>query len=144
MLGLTLAPALVDDPHNFTYVPLIPLTALGMALILFGASLLPQGGSRLLESGWLARAGRIAYPWYLTHVLVLHWLWGELGVRYPAIGSLSARGQLAVLLPLFLAGSVAAALLLHFAVEKPCLLLKDRIGRRRTAPSEIPFSATVA
>ena len=131
--ALMIAPGVLDDTLFFYFVAVFPLTALGMGLIVFGAVLRPPGSNGLLESPWLARAGRIAYPWYLTHVLVLHWAWGELMLRAPAIESLSRAAQLAVFLPIYLAGSILAALVLHFLIEKPCLLLKDSIGRPRRA-----------
>ena len=109
------------------------LVGKAFGLILFGAVLRPTWSNGLLESRWLARAGRIAYPWYLTHVLVLHWAWGELMLRAPGIETLSRAAQLALFLPIYLAGSILAALVLHFLVEKPCLLLKDSIGRPRRA-----------
>ncbi len=129
----TLAPAIVGS-RFFYLVPLFPLTAIGMFAILFGAALLPRGGSRLLESRWLARAGRIAYPWYLTHILVLHWSWAELTSRAPRLEALDPTRQFLLFLPVYAAASIAAALVLHFLVEKPCLLLKDSIGRGRRIP----------
>jgi peptidoglycan/LPS O-acetylase OafA/YrhL len=129
--GLMVAPSLLSDTRVFYHIAVFPLTALGMALILFGAVLKPAGASPLLESRWLAYAGRIAYPWYLTHLLVLHWLWGSMTARFPGLGGLPPERQLAAFLPVYLAASTAAGILLHFAVEKPCLILKDRIGRRQ-------------
>ena len=144
ILALSLVPVVLRDGHFFYFVALFPLTAFGMGLILFGAALQPRGSSRLLESAWLARAGRIAYPWYLTHILVLHYLWGELGERAPGIRELSPLGQLAIFLPVFLAASIIAALALHFLVEKPCLLLKDSIGRPRRRATEASYTAQTA
>ena len=143
VLGLMLAPMVLRDTLFFYFVAVFPLTALGMGFIVFGAVLRPPGTSGFLESRWLARAGRIAYPWYLTHVLVLHWAWGELLRRAPAVESLTPASQLAVFLPLYLIGSIVAALVLHFLVEKPCLLLKDSIGRPRRA-SNPTFTAQTA
>jgi peptidoglycan/LPS O-acetylase OafA/YrhL len=144
--GLMVAPLLVPDLAFFRHVLLFPLTALGMGLILFGSALKPRGTSPLLEGKLLARAGRLAYPWYLTHVLVLHWVWGEMTTRFPTLRELAPAEQLGLFLPVFLVVSIGAALVLHFAVEKPCLILKDSLGRRpaveeRESPALTPHTA---
>ena len=136
--ALMVAPAVLADTRVFYHVAVFPLTALGMALVLFGSALKPAGTSPLLENRWLARAGRIAYPWYLTHVLVLHWVWGAMTARLPALLALDPQAQLAAFLPVYLTASLAAGILLHFAVEKPCLILKDRVGRRPAALTAEP------
>lgn len=144
--GLMLAPLLVPDLAFFRHVLMFPLTALGMALILFGSALKPRGSSPLLEGKLLARAGRLAYPWYLTHVLVLHWVWGEMTTRFPTLARLAPAEQLGLFLPVFLIASIAVALVLHFVVEKPCLILKDSLGRsarvqERESPALTPHTA---
>ena len=140
--SLMLAPAVLGS-RFFYLVPLFPLTGLGMFAILFGAALLPRGRSRLLENRWLARAGRIAYPWYLTHVLILHWSWGEFTSRAPRVETLDPSHQFLRFFPVYFAASIAAALILHYLVEKPCLLLKDSIGRPRSV-SDSRLEARVA
>ena len=132
---LALVPGAIGERGAFDAVAIFPLTAIGMALVLFGAALRTSGAGRFLESRLLARAGRIAYPWYLTHVLVLHWLLGELWLRWPGSRALAPATQVAIFLPIFLIVSIGVATALHLAVEKPCLVLKDRVGVRRTAPS---------
>jgi peptidoglycan/LPS O-acetylase OafA/YrhL len=143
ILVLALLPALTSS-RFFFMVLLFPLTALGMFAILFGASLLPTGGLRLLESRWLARAGRIAYPWYLTHVLVLHWSWAEMRAGILQLDGLGPARQFALYFPVYFGASIAVALMLHFLIEKPCLLLKDSIGRPRGRANETPFTAQTA
>jgi len=92
----------------------------------------------MLEGRWLARAGKIAYPWYLTHVLVMWWAWGDLRAAFPGVAELAPPVQFAVFLPVYLVASITAALLVHFAVEKPFLILKDRVGAG--SPAAIPAS----
>lgn len=116
----------------FHQVLVTPLAATGMAAIVLGAALAPRGHRQLLEGRWLARAGKIAYPWYLTHVLVMWWAWGDLRAAFPGIVALAPIAQFALFLPVYLAASILFALLVHFAVEKPFLILKDRVGVRGT------------
>ena len=133
ILTLALVPGRIGERGAFDAVATYPLTAVGMALVLFGAALRRPGGGGLLESRPLALAGRIAYPWYLTHVLAMHWLWEELLIAAPGIRALAPAAQAAIFLPAFLVLSAVAATLLHLAVERPCLILKDRVGVRRGA-----------
>lgn len=143
ILVLALLPALTSS-RFFFLVPLFPLTALGMFAVLFGASLLPKGSLRLLESRWLARAGRIAYPWYLTHVLVLHWSWAEMRAHMVQLDGLNPAKQFVLFFPTYFVASIVAALVLHFFIEKPCLLLKDSIGRPRRRATEASYTAQTA
>ncbi len=138
IVGLAVVAALPGNHIDFFYrVMMMPLAAVGMTGIVLGAALAPAGQLRVLEGRWLARAGKIAYPWYLTHVLLMWWIWGDLREAFPGLVELSPMVQLAVFFPLYAAGSLLAAMLVHFAVEKPFLLLKDRVGTR-------PVSAAVS
>ena len=144
IVALAIVAALPGNHIDFFYkVMVMPLAALGMAGIVLGTALTPPGTLRVLEGRWLARAGRIAYPWYLTHVLVMWWIWGDLRHAFPGVVALSPAAQFAAFLPLYAAGSLAAALLVHYAVEKPFLLLKDRVGVRR-APASVSSAAPTA
>jgi peptidoglycan/LPS O-acetylase OafA/YrhL len=137
ILSLAIVAALPGNHLDFFYkVMAMPLAAVGMAGIVLGSVLAPPGRLRVLEGRWLARAGRIAYPWYLTHVLLMWWIWGDLRRAFPGLVDLSPATQFAVFLPLYGAGSISAALLVHYAVEKPFLLLKDRVGTSR-APAAV-------
>src|SRR6185437_6040036 len=65
---------LAGRPAWFDRVPQEPLLALSMGLWILGVTLEPHGRHQLLESRWLARAGRLAYAWYLSHILIQWWL----------------------------------------------------------------------
>jgi peptidoglycan/LPS O-acetylase OafA/YrhL len=112
----------------FDRVALYPLTALVMGLFVAGV-VFHRSDAPLLQGPLLAAAGRIAYPWYLTHVLVMWSAWGGLRSLAPVIESLPPTLQLAVFFPFYFTGSVMAAVALHFAVEKPFLVLKDSLDR---------------
>lgn len=74
--------------------------------------------SGILESAPLVGIGRLSYALYLFHVPILRWL--------PSLERRWAHAALALLLTL------GCALVSYFAVEQPCLRLKDRLARRRT------------
>ena len=136
--SLAVVAALPGNHLPFFYqVMVMPLAALGMSAIVLGVALTPPGTLRVLEGRMLARAGKLAYPWYLTHVLMMWWIWGDLREAFPAIVGLTPAGQFAIFFPLYFAGSVAAALVVHYAVEKPFLLLKDRAGARSAGPRAV-------
>ena len=140
---LMVAAVLLERNEFFHQVLVMPLAAISMATLLLGTVLLPAGAAPRLEGRWLARAGKLAYPWYLTHLLMMWWVWGELTAAFPRIGTFTPGAQFAIFFPLYFAASVLAALVLHFAVEKPCLLLKDRTGARRAA-SPLPLTPSRA
>jgi peptidoglycan/LPS O-acetylase OafA/YrhL len=140
VFGLVMAITLLDGrPPWFDRVPQEPLLALGMGLWILGVTLEPHGRQQLLESRWLARAGRLAYAWYLSHILIQWWL---LDGQAPSVDH-ATQGFLAFF-PQFLGFSILAALILHFAVEKPFLLLKAHIGapRNKAAPAYSQLSSS--
>lgn len=128
VMAVTLLPG---RPPWFDRVPQEPLLALGMGLWILGVTLEAHSRQYVLESRWLARAGRLAYAWYLSHILIQWWL---LGGHVPA-GDHAARAFL-VFFPQFIGFSILAALILHFSVEKPFLLLKARIGTAGPRPAQ--------
>jgi peptidoglycan/LPS O-acetylase OafA/YrhL len=138
---LTIGQMLPGNRGFFHQVALYPLTAAAMAAILLATLLRSTPGSRLLERRVLAGAGRIAYSWYLTHVLVMHWLWGGLTASVPELLALPATIQAFVFLPLYFAVSLFAALALHYTVEKPCLILKDRVASPRPGAVAVPAAS---
>lgn len=80
----------------------------------------------LLENSPVVAAGRISYGLYLYHMLIIHWMLPvRLGWRHP--GTIAA---IAVL-------SLASALASYYAIERPCLRLKDRFGHRPVAPASL-------
>ncbi len=127
MAALLVLPPGPAEGSLFDRIALFPLASAAMGCMVAGVVLEPSVAPAL-DSRWLARAGRVAYPWYLTHVLVMWFLWGVLNAGYPGIGQLPAGAQLGIFLPAYFAGSALVAVGLHFAVEKPCLILKDRVG----------------
>jgi len=99
-----------------------------------GAMLLPlalgRGPVRWFAAPALRILARLAYALYLVHYPIIGCVMGALDTTgwYPA---LPAALKFLALLPLYLAAAAAAALVLHFAIEKPFLLLREphRVGR---------------
>lgn len=102
-----------------------PVLAVGFGAVVLGAAAAPQ--QRLLSNPTLGYLGRLAYPWYLTHTIVL---WALLEYWWPE--ALLRQGTVALLaiLPAFGALSLLVALVVHVLVEKPSLILKSRLGQR--------------
>ncbi|KTF41626.1 acyltransferase family protein [Xanthomonas translucens] len=106
-----------------------PLLSLGLALLVIaGASTRSWIGRRALPgAGWLAA---ISYSLYLTHKAVFHLTQRWLGA------ALGGRGLLAF--AVYAAMALLAAALLHYAVERPFLQLRERL--RRTS-ADVPVAA---
>ena len=77
----------------------------------------------------------MAYSLYLTHKGVFHVVQLALGSRldaYPALGFVAFAGA-----------ALAASALLYFAIERPFLLLRDRLFDRRKADVDYALAAEV-
>jgi peptidoglycan/LPS O-acetylase OafA/YrhL len=114
--------------HSQYYHGLFTVAAVMVAVIIARLLVAPsRWGSLLLGSAPLVGAGRISYGLYLYHIPVIALLRpAELG---PLTMALAAAGL-----------TLAAALLSFYCIERPCLRLKDRLGR--TTPEE-PRSLTI-
>jgi peptidoglycan/LPS O-acetylase OafA/YrhL len=115
ILGVMLKVSGLD--HSQFYHGLFTAVALMVGVILVRLLSGPvRFVSPLLESRVLVGVGRISYSLYLVHIPIIHWL------HAPALGW-SAPGMT------LLAGalSLAAAIVLYFCIERPCLRLKDRL-----------------
>ncbi|MCC4598018.1 acyltransferase [Xanthomonas campestris pv. phormiicola] len=106
-----------------------PVVSLGLALLtIAGASTRSWIGRRALPgAGWLAA---VSYSLYLSHKAVFHLTQSWFGA------ALDGRGLLAF--ASYAAMALLAAALLHYAVERPFLRLRERL-RRKSA--EVPVAA---
>lgn len=115
---------LFDEIGFFDEVPLGALLALAMSGMLLGLVL--GGGPRTWFRGHaLFVVAQLSYALYLVHYALI-----------PATAALSAAtigaaattpvARLVAFLPLYLAASFAAAAVLHYLIEKPFLVLRDR------------------
>lgn len=100
-----------------------PLAAAAV-LVPLSAGRGPAAG--VLRWGPLAFVGRLSYAVYLVHLLVMAAVYRALPIAQgPAVGSVAA-------VALAGAGSVAAAYVLHRAVERPCVRLGRSLAARWT------------
>ena len=134
LVAMLLLPVpLLDQIGIFDKTALQSLIALGMGLMVM-AAVLPGGAPGWLDAKWLFVVAQLSYVLYL-----LHWplIPGVLDFMHgiPGFSALAPGGQFLAFLPVFLAVCLAAALALHYAVEKPFLILKD-MPRRREAPAK--------
>lgn len=124
VVALLLAPVpLLDQIGIFDKTALQSLIALGMGLMVM-AAVLPGGAPRWLDAKWLFVVAQLSYVLYLLHWPLIPSVLRMAG-GIPGFAALSPGLQFLVFLPLFLAVSLIAALALHYAVEKPFLILKD-------------------
>ncbi|RCS30802.1 acyltransferase [Rhodanobacter denitrificans] len=116
--------AIVLFRHRFTLAASVfgyPLLALGLALLVASAAS-PRGWlgrRRMPGAGWIAA---ISYSLYLSHKMVFHAVAGVLTTR-PLHGWAAFAAYAAAVL--------AAGTLLHYAVERPFLRLRTRLGMAR-------------
>lgn len=98
-------------------------TAVAFAFAAITYGLIFGGGpGALFRSTVLFITARISYSLYLIHMPLV-----PLSL---ALADHLAPGNFGTFLAIFAAISVAGAMLLHFAVEKPFLTIKDRVGAR--------------
>jgi peptidoglycan/LPS O-acetylase OafA/YrhL len=110
----------------FRATALLSLLAIGFATVLLPL-VLPQGPSfRLLNSQALLFFSKISYSLYLVHMVFVRPVYELLKHEFH-IGSWPVPAQFALFFPLYCCISIGGALFLHYGVEKPFLILKDRI-----------------
>lgn len=127
LLALVMLPAAwFDQQWRWTAVFLISAIALAFALLVLASVLGEHPLSRMLAARWLRFLAIISYSLYLIHLVVLPPTL-DLVALIPGYADGSALVRWLILAPVFSAVSIGAAVLLHLAVEKPFLLLKDRI-----------------
>ena len=127
--GLLLAVPHMDRIGTFDVSVLPTLLALSFGAVVLAVTLAPERHGRWLRAPWLHVVARLSYTLYLVHLLVIPGVRAVLAARLP-MDFLSAGGQFLVFLPVYLAASLAASVGVHYLVEKPFLVLKDRMQRR--------------
>jgi peptidoglycan/LPS O-acetylase OafA/YrhL len=96
----------------------------------FGLSVLGLLGrqgplNRWLSARWMLFFSKISYSLYLVHMVFMDVTLQGLE-RLPGFGGWGVNRQFALYLPVFCVVSIAGALVLHYAIERPFLILKDR------------------
>ena len=120
---------LIFGAFTFTRVVFAPCALdTGFGLVMLGLLLLgPSPYSRFFSSWPLFFFCKLSYSLYLVHMIFMRagveWLWP----LYSPGPFKPSGGFFVLFVPFFIGLSVLAALLLHYLVEKPFLLLKDGI-----------------
>jgi peptidoglycan/LPS O-acetylase OafA/YrhL len=115
---------LLDRIDVFDTVPLQSLLSIGAGLLLLG--LVFKGGPvALFRSHPALVLSRLAYCLYLVHLALIP-MAQAFCQSLPWFDGLSRGAQFLVFLPPYLLTTAVAALALHYAVEKPFLLLRER------------------
>ena len=104
--------------------------ALACGAITFGL-LFGAGAGRLFRSAWLFFFARISYSLYLIHLPMLP-LSLEI-IRYIS----PPNHEFPLFCAIYFCTSVIAALLLHYLIEKPFLIIKDNIHQTADAPKTV-------
>lgn len=120
------AVAWFDAGHFRASVIVLSLVPLGFAAIVLAVASGTTAASRVLRTRWLRFLAVTSYSVYLTHMLMVPVAEGLVG-SVESFGQASPPVQFLLFLPVFVALSLLAGLALHLAVEKPFLLLKDRV-----------------
>jgi peptidoglycan/LPS O-acetylase OafA/YrhL len=115
---------LLDSISFFDKVPLQSLLSVAAGLLLLGI-VLKGGPGRLFRSQAALVLSRLAYCLYLVHLALIP-MAQVFCDSLPWFAGLSAGGRFLVFLLPYLAISTVAALALHYGVEKPFLLLRER------------------
>lgn len=110
------------------------LVALACGAMVLGAAL-GGGPVRALSATWLRVTARLSYCLYLVHLALVP-LAARIGeVIFPTLPP-GTTAQFAAFFCVYVLLSLAAALALHYLVEKPGLLLKSSLSKRKDqAPS---------
>lgn len=128
-LWLSCSGVQLDHIGWFQKIPLQSLLALGMGGMLLGL-VLGGGPGSFFKAGWMLLVARLSYALYLVHLTMLPEAEHILGLITG--GAVYAPGmQFVIFTPIFLALSFAAAMALHYGVEKPFLILKDHLPAAR-------------
>jgi len=132
LLVLLCAQPLLDEIGFFDMVWLQTLLAAAGSALLLGLTL-GTGSHSWCRSRAALVVSRLAYSLYLVHYALVPGA-RVVAAHAPRFEMLAPAAQFLLFLPVFLALSTGAALVLHYAVEKPFLLVRDRARRRvRTA-----------
>lgn len=126
LLWCLFAVAWFDHLHMIASAVVIAAVSAAFGGLLLAVSCGQTPINGLLRSRWLRIMAILSYSLYLMHMMLIP-LSRSLAQRILSADSATPLETFLVFLPIFFMISLVAALLLHYAVEKPFLLLKDRI-----------------
>ena len=114
--------------HGLIYSSAIVLNLISLAFgaLLLSVALQPTPISNILRTVWLRALSTISYSVYLLHLMLVP-LALKISQQLLPAGSISPMLHFLAFIPVFFLLSIAFGCALHFAVEKPFLIFKDRI-----------------
>jgi peptidoglycan/LPS O-acetylase OafA/YrhL len=124
--ALLAAAPLVDRVSALEAALVAPLVALAFGAVVLGVLASESPLHALLRRRELLFLSKISYSLYLVHMLFTEPLARALA-RLPGWSALDVDARFFVYLPLSALVAIGAATLVHYAVEKPFLLLKERL-----------------
>lgn len=130
--ALAFGAAWFDAGYFWPSVLVLLLVPLALSAVMLAAITGQTPHTQWLRSRWLRFLAVISYSVYLTHTTMVP-VATRLLEAISWYHSVNPLLQFVLYLPLFAALSVATGLILHFAVEKPFLLLKSRVRLQQSA-----------
>ena len=127
---LVCAQPLLDPIRWFNVTLLYTCLALGFGAVLLSLISGRSPCAAFFRTRWLFFFSKISYSLYLVHMMFMGCVYVLLRDTI-SIERFPVGVQFALYFPLFCVFSIAGALVLHYAVEKPFLILKDRLGQPR-------------
>ena len=91
------------------------------------------GPRRFFSQSWMFIVSKLSYTWYLLHLMFVPW---SLRITESLVGNPATLGRglrWALFTPIYITLSLTAALVLHYAIEKPFIHLRDRRRKERHA-----------
>ena len=135
---LLVAAPLFDTIDRFDEVPLGTVLAIGMSGMLLGLAL-GGGPGAWFRGRRLFVVSKLSYTLYLVHYALIPVATVLADATFGSTAP-SALTRFVLFLPVYLGLSFAAAAVLHYLVEKPFLVLRDR-GIRLRLPASRPVPA---
>lgn len=117
-------PLLDNGVDFFAKSALQTALAIGMGGMVLGAAL-GGGPGGFLRQWWLLVLARISFSLYLIHLTLIPGVRQTLDAAVD-LAAMSFAVQFLVFAPVYVLSTIMAALALHYLVEKPFLILKDR------------------
>ena len=115
-----------ENGHGLASAIVLNLVAVAFGMLLLGAITRTEQPCRPLRSTWLRGLSTVSYSVYLLHMMLVP-VAMVIARQIANNVDLSALQLFLLFAPVFAALSLATGYLLHLSVEKPFLLLKDRI-----------------
>jgi peptidoglycan/LPS O-acetylase OafA/YrhL len=125
-LTLLLSVPWLDSKFYYASSVVLAVSALAFGGIVLGSTFDKSPAHRVLRTTWLRALSTISYSVYLVHLMFVP-LALELAERILPTANMHSATHFLAFAAVFLVLSLSAGLTLHFAVEKPFLMLKDRI-----------------